>query len=78
MESEEVILLYSYGTFGFSLDVKVKDRVQLHVTNNFRKSSLSNIAVMLLPQSKKFRCRQPNVSGMSVLIFLIFYAQDGC
>lgn len=72
VESEEVLLLYSYGTFGFSLDVKVKDRVQLHVTNNFRKSSLSNIAVMLLPQSKKFRCRQPNVSGMTVLIFFDF------
>lgn len=72
MEPEEVILLYSYGTFSFSPDVKVKDRVLLYVTNNFRKSSLSSIATMLLPQREKFKCRQPDVSGMSGLIFLTF------
>lgn len=72
MESEEITLLYSCGMLDLSLGVKVKHRVQLHVTNNFRNSGLSNMAIVLLPQSKKFRCRQPDVSGMSGLIFLAF------
>lgn len=69
-ESKEVKLFYSYGTWDLSLDVKVKDRVQLHVTDNPRNSGLSNEGVVLFPQSKKFRSRQPGVSRMSGVIFL--------
>ena len=36
MESEEVTLFYSYRSFSLSLDVKFKDRVELHVTENPR------------------------------------------
>lgn len=35
-----------------SLDVKVKDRVQLDVVGNSRNCGLSNVGVVLLPQTR--------------------------
>lgn len=76
----EVILFYSYGIFGLLLGIKSKDRVQLHVMGNPRDSGLSNIGAVLLSQSKKFRSRQPAVSGRLRLVLLAFlskFARNG-
>lgn len=42
----EVKLFYSSGTLDLSLDIKVKDRVQLHVRGNRRNSGLRTISVV--------------------------------
>lgn len=46
IQLEEVTLFYSYGTLGLSLDVKVKDGVQLQVMGNPGNSGLSNLGVV--------------------------------